>query len=62
MAHVMKRTIQRIMKCGKWQILCITDCYVMSQNQFGLLIYLLLFVVYLKMMSVKKIIQQESQN
>ena len=56
MAHVMKMTILRIMKCGKWQILCITDCYVMSQNQLGLVIYLLLFIVYLKKVSVTQII------
>lgn len=59
--HVTKLIILRIMKCGQWQLLCITDCYVMSQNQLGLVIYLLVFIVYLGV-SVTKIILQGSKN
>jgi hypothetical protein len=56
MVHVTKLTILRSMKCGKWQLLCITDCYVMSQNQLGLVVYLLLFIAYLKKVSVTQVI------
>jgi hypothetical protein len=55
MVYMTKLTILGIIKCGKWQLLCITDRYVMSQNKLGIVIYLLLFIVYLKKVLVTQI-------